>query len=272
MAGESLDLTRREFELLQVLADHAGKVLERDEIYQRVWGYAMIHGDRSVDVFVRKLRSKLQQRSPGWDYIHTHFGIGYRFDPQPIVRRGRTSPPIEKVSAAAARGRRPHRRRRPRRPPGADAGLRRLGRTRARWPQSPISPLHGTRFTTCSQVGHTRGNRCRAVRWDAPRDNRPRRPSQVISRKSILAVACCGVLALGVAACGSSSSSSTSSIVRRPDHRRRQHVRRAADVEVAVRLLLEDRRHGHLRRDRLAAAGSSRSPRARSTSAPPTRR
>ena len=85
VAGESLDLTRREFELLQVLADHAGKVLERDDIYRRVWGYAMIHGDRSVDVFVRKLRSKLQRRSPGWEYIHTHFGIGYRFDPQPLT-------------------------------------------------------------------------------------------------------------------------------------------------------------------------------------------
>ena len=45
----------------------------------------MIHGDRSVDVFVRKLRSKLQKRSPGWEYIHTHFGIGYRFDPQPVA-------------------------------------------------------------------------------------------------------------------------------------------------------------------------------------------
>jgi DNA-binding response OmpR family regulator len=84
VAGESLDLTRREFELLQVLADHAGKVLERDEIYRRVWGYAMIHGDRSVDVFVRKVRSKLQRRSPGWEYIHTHFGIGYRFDPHSL--------------------------------------------------------------------------------------------------------------------------------------------------------------------------------------------
>jgi DNA-binding response OmpR family regulator len=83
VAGESLDLTRREFELLQVLADHAGRVLERDDIYRRVWGYAMTHGDRSVDVFVRKLRSKLQRRSPGWEYIHTHFGVGYRFDPQP---------------------------------------------------------------------------------------------------------------------------------------------------------------------------------------------
>jgi DNA-binding response OmpR family regulator len=84
VGGESLELTRREFELLQVLADHGGKVLERDEIYQRVWGYAMIHGDRSVDVFVRKLRLKLQKRSPGWEYIHTHFGIGYRFDPQSV--------------------------------------------------------------------------------------------------------------------------------------------------------------------------------------------
>jgi DNA-binding response OmpR family regulator len=84
VGGESLEFTRREFELLGVLAEHAGKVLERDEIYRRVWGYSMIHGDRSVDVFVRKLRSKLQRRSPGWEYIHTHFGIGYCFDPQPV--------------------------------------------------------------------------------------------------------------------------------------------------------------------------------------------
>jgi DNA-binding winged helix-turn-helix (wHTH) protein len=54
-------------------------VLEREEIYQRVWGYTMAHGDRSVDVFVRKLRSKLQAASPDWNYIHTHFGVGYRF-------------------------------------------------------------------------------------------------------------------------------------------------------------------------------------------------
>jgi DNA-binding response OmpR family regulator len=84
VGGESLEFTRREFELLGVLAEHAGKVLERDEIYRRVWGYSMIHGDRSVDVFVRKLRSKLHKRSPGWEYIHTHFGIGYRFDPHPV--------------------------------------------------------------------------------------------------------------------------------------------------------------------------------------------
>jgi DNA-binding response OmpR family regulator len=82
VAGDSLDLTRREFELLQLLAEAEGQVLEREAIYQRVWGYAMAHGDRSVDVFIRKLRQKLEKRSPGWSYIHTHFGVGYRFDPE----------------------------------------------------------------------------------------------------------------------------------------------------------------------------------------------
>jgi DNA-binding response OmpR family regulator len=83
VGGGSLDLTRREFELLQLLADARGQVLEREAIYQRVWGYAMAHGDRSVDVFIRKLRQKLEKRSSRWRYIHTHFGVGYRFDPEP---------------------------------------------------------------------------------------------------------------------------------------------------------------------------------------------
>jgi DNA-binding response OmpR family regulator len=77
--GRSVDLTRREFELIALLASAAGRVLEREEIYQRVWGYTMAHGDRSVDVFVRKLRAKLTNASPDWEYIHTHFGVGYRF-------------------------------------------------------------------------------------------------------------------------------------------------------------------------------------------------
>ena len=81
--GVSADLTRREFELIQLLADAEGQVLQREEIYQRVWGYAMVHGDRSVDVFVRKLRQKLEKVSPDWRYIHTHFGIGYRFASEP---------------------------------------------------------------------------------------------------------------------------------------------------------------------------------------------
>ena len=98
VAGRSLNLTRREFELLQSLADASGKVLEREEIYQRVWGYTMAHGDRSVDVFIRKLRSKLQRASPAWSYVHTHFGVGYRFEAEPV----RDDPPAIPVPSDAA--------------------------------------------------------------------------------------------------------------------------------------------------------------------------
>lgn len=79
VGGASLDLTRREFELIELIAGADGRVLEREEIYSRLWGYTMVRGDRSVDVFVRKLRQKLEKASPSWRYIHTHFGIGYRF-------------------------------------------------------------------------------------------------------------------------------------------------------------------------------------------------
>jgi DNA-binding response OmpR family regulator len=78
----SLELTAREFEILHLLSQ-SDRVLRREEIYERVWGYAMAHGDRSVDVFVRKLRQKLRTASPSWSYIHTHFGVGYRFAPEP---------------------------------------------------------------------------------------------------------------------------------------------------------------------------------------------
>jgi DNA-binding response OmpR family regulator len=84
VGAASLDLTRREFELLQLLERTRGTVMQREEIYRRVWGYAMAHGDRSVDVYVRKLRQKIDAASPGWRYIHTHFGIGYRFDPESV--------------------------------------------------------------------------------------------------------------------------------------------------------------------------------------------
>lgn len=82
-AGRPVDLTKREYELLLLLARSDGRVLPREDIYQRVWGYAMARGDRSVDVFVRKVRHKLEAASPGWRYVHTHFGIGYRFDAEP---------------------------------------------------------------------------------------------------------------------------------------------------------------------------------------------
>jgi DNA-binding response OmpR family regulator len=79
VGDEPASLSRKEYELLRQLARVDGRVLEREEIYQRVWGYTMARGDRSVDVFVRKLRQKLERVSPHWRYVHTHFGVGYRF-------------------------------------------------------------------------------------------------------------------------------------------------------------------------------------------------
>jgi DNA-binding response OmpR family regulator len=99
--SQSVDLTRREFEVLQLLAGAEGKVLQREEIYQAVWGYAMAHGDRSVDVFVRKVRQKLEKASPDWSYIHTHFGVGYRFDPE---RRDGSGSADSLAAATAAEG------------------------------------------------------------------------------------------------------------------------------------------------------------------------
>ncbi|MDQ6834795.1 MAG: response regulator transcription factor [Actinomycetota bacterium] len=93
-AGEvSLELTAREFEILHLLTG-SDRVLRREEIYERVWGYAMAHGDRSVDVFVRKLRQKLRNASPAWNYIHTHFGVGYRFAAQPAGSDGEVEPDL----------------------------------------------------------------------------------------------------------------------------------------------------------------------------------
>jgi DNA-binding response OmpR family regulator len=97
--GRSVDLTRREFELIELLAGSEGRVLEREEIYQRVWGYAMARGDRSVDVFVRKLRQKLERASPDWTYIHTHFGVGYRFAAEPVDG---SEPAVRAAEAAVA--------------------------------------------------------------------------------------------------------------------------------------------------------------------------
>jgi DNA-binding response OmpR family regulator len=92
----SLELTAREFEILYLLCQ-AERVLRREEIYETLWGYAMARGDRSVDVFVGKLRQKLRGGSPGWAYIHTHFGVGYRFAAE---REGSVAQP--KVAAEEA--------------------------------------------------------------------------------------------------------------------------------------------------------------------------
>ena len=82
--GQRAGLTVREFEILFVLAERLDRVVPRPEVYELVWGGKMPHRDRSVDVFVRKVRRKLALCAPEWEFIHTHFGIGYRFKPEQV--------------------------------------------------------------------------------------------------------------------------------------------------------------------------------------------
>jgi DNA-binding response OmpR family regulator len=81
--GRALTLSVREFELLVALARRAGAIVTREELYGAVWGGELRHGDRSVDVYVSKLRGKLEEAMPDRRFIHTHPGFGYRFQPQP---------------------------------------------------------------------------------------------------------------------------------------------------------------------------------------------
>jgi DNA-binding response OmpR family regulator len=80
--GRSAGLTRREFEILFRLAREEGQVLGRERLYRDVWGYEMARGSRSLDTAVRKIRAKLREISPGWRYVHTDRGHGYRFEAQ----------------------------------------------------------------------------------------------------------------------------------------------------------------------------------------------
>jgi two-component system response regulator BaeR len=82
--GRNACLTRTEFRLLSALASQQGRVMTRDQLQQQVWGVPHRPRDRSVDVCIRKLREKLDHVSASHDYIHTHYGVGYRFD---AVRR-----------------------------------------------------------------------------------------------------------------------------------------------------------------------------------------
>jgi DNA-binding response OmpR family regulator len=81
--GRALSLSLRELELLAALARREGRIVPRHELYESVWGSPLRAADRSVDVYVHKLRAKLGQALPGWQFIHTHFGFGYRFQPEP---------------------------------------------------------------------------------------------------------------------------------------------------------------------------------------------
>jgi DNA-binding response OmpR family regulator len=81
-AGHTLALSVRELELLAALAVRQGRIVPRSELYETVWRAPLRAEDRSVDVYVHKLRVKLGDALPGWRYIHTHFGFGYRLEPE----------------------------------------------------------------------------------------------------------------------------------------------------------------------------------------------
>jgi DNA-binding response OmpR family regulator len=79
--GNALTLSVREFGLLVALARSDGSIVRREDLYRRVWGGALREGDRSIDVYVHKLRVMLEQALPELQFIHTHVGFGYRFAP-----------------------------------------------------------------------------------------------------------------------------------------------------------------------------------------------
>jgi len=91
--GRTLSLSVRELDLLAALARREGKIVSRDELYETVWGAPLRGQDRSVDVYVHKLRTKLAIALPDWAFIHTHFGFGYRFQPEAsqVFHRPRTT-------------------------------------------------------------------------------------------------------------------------------------------------------------------------------------
>jgi DNA-binding response OmpR family regulator len=85
-SGRRLELTVRELEVLTALAQRRDRIVSRQELYSVVWGEPYRKSDRSVDVYVGKLRQKLEAALPHRRFIHTHFGFGYRFSAEPNQR------------------------------------------------------------------------------------------------------------------------------------------------------------------------------------------
>ncbi len=77
--GHPMTLSVREFQLLVAMAKREGSIATREELYGEAWHTELKPGDRSVDVYVSRLRRKLTRAIPGRSYIHTHPGFGYRF-------------------------------------------------------------------------------------------------------------------------------------------------------------------------------------------------
>ena len=88
--GRAMSLSVREFDVLVALVRNQGRIVPREELYAIAWGGDLRPHDRSVDVYVHKLRSKLARAVPECRFIHTHFGFGYRLEPEPSHHRNGT--------------------------------------------------------------------------------------------------------------------------------------------------------------------------------------
>jgi DNA-binding response OmpR family regulator len=97
--GRVLALSVRELGLLAALARRRGRVVSREELFETVWGGELRATDRSVDVYVHKLRAKLGEAIPEQRFIHTHFGFGYRFEPEPAVGGEASDPPASAATS-----------------------------------------------------------------------------------------------------------------------------------------------------------------------------
>ena len=92
VGGREILMRSRDMDVLALLATNAGRVLSRDAIFEMIWKRPLEPHDRSVDVAIGHLRSRLSKGAPGWEFIHTHFRRGYRFEP--VARqRGRSAAP-----------------------------------------------------------------------------------------------------------------------------------------------------------------------------------
>jgi DNA-binding response OmpR family regulator len=97
--GRNCELTPTEFRLLYALALEAGRVVTRDELLQKIWGRRQTRRDRTVDVFVRKLRDKVDRRSTRHSFIQTRYGVGYKLEAAPKGLAGVANPAPTVASA-----------------------------------------------------------------------------------------------------------------------------------------------------------------------------
>ena len=100
VGGRALMLSIRELHLLVELGRRADRIVSREELYLVAWGRKMRPCDRSVDVYVRRLRVKLEGALPEWSFIHTHFGFGYRLAAERVPPAPGVAPPAAPPSEA----------------------------------------------------------------------------------------------------------------------------------------------------------------------------